>query len=98
MNAPSPIYADSRESSDHYRGELCRLGRWRAIEGACGIQWVLQRHASVTGANGGRWEGRHYCQTREALIRLWTKLTGENAPIVLALQPERFGRRVSNGT
>ena len=90
MNATLRTNGDRRESSDGYRGEIIRSGRWRVIEGTCRRQWVLQRLTRAWSPDGGRWEGEHYCQTREALLRLWTASTGEDGALLVALLPERF--------
>jgi len=92
MNATVRTNGDRRESSDDFRGEIIRSGRWRVIEGACQWQWVLQRLARAGSPDGGRWEGKHYCRTRNALLRLWTASTGEDGALLVALLPERFGK------
>ncbi len=53
MNAWSTMTTSRRESSDRYRAEIIRSGRWRIIEGNCGIQWVLQYQARVGGPDAG---------------------------------------------
>lgn len=42
--------------------------RWRVIECAAGIQWILQHRAGERHGTA-RWDDRSYCRTREALIR-----------------------------
>lgn len=92
MNAPSSYQSGHRESSDTYRGEIFRHGRWRIIAGRCGIQWVLQFQARAGGPDRARWEARHYFRKRETAVRLWYSLTGEDGAILAALLPERIGR------
>ena len=93
MNFSASIRPDHRESSDHYHREVIRSGRWRIIEGACGLQWALQRQARGGGPDTARWEGKHYCRTRDALVRLWRQFTGEDGALLETLLPERFAGR-----
>jgi hypothetical protein len=82
-----------RESADDYRAVVAILNdRWRIIECRDGIQWILQRRA---GERHGRprWDGRSYCRTKEALIRVCRDYAGEFDPAaaaVLASLPERI--------
>ncbi|MCT8330909.1 hypothetical protein [Albidovulum sediminis] len=98
MNASVPIRLDHRESSDTYCAEIIRSGRWRIIEGSCGIQWVLQYQARCGGPDTARWEGKHFCRTRDALVRLWHQFTGQDGALVEALLPERFAKGGYNGS
>ena len=83
-----------REESDDYPRVVARLNdRWRVIECAGGIQWVLQRTA---GRRHGRprWDGRSFCCTREALIGCVREHAGEIDGLALAVLlrlPERIG-------
>ncbi|WP_263735898.1 hypothetical protein [Defluviimonas sp. WL0002] len=97
MNASVPIKLDHRESSDTYCAEIIRSGRWRIIEGNCGIQWVLQHQARCGGPDTARWEGRHYCQTRDALVRLWCHLAGQDGALLEAMLPDRFPKGGCHG-
>lgn len=90
MNAPTFVATSRRESADGYSANVAQSGRWRIIEGNCGIQWVLQYQARVGAADKARWEGRHYFRTRLAAIRLWRQFTGEDGTVLAAMLPERF--------
>jgi hypothetical protein len=64
---PLPQVGTHRESSDHYAAVVAQLHpRWRVIEGACGLQWVLQYRRS--GQCDNRWEGVSFCTTRDGLL------------------------------
>lgn len=92
MNAPTFVATSCRESADNYSANVVRSGRWRIIEGRCGIQWVLQYQARLGAPDTVRWEGRHYFSTRPAAIRLWRQFTGEEGAALAAVLPERFPR------
>jgi hypothetical protein len=53
--------------------------RWRVIECAAGIQWILQHRAGERHGTA-RWDDRSYCRTREALIRCCRASAGEIEP------------------
>lgn len=101
---PSPTDADdghkirSRiESADNYDRVVTRLNaRWRVIECAHGIQWILQRRVSAETYATSRWAGRSYCRTSEALRRCSREHAGQIDPAaaaILAALPERFEER-----
>lgn len=98
MNVPTKTNTDHRESSDRYRGEIYRLGGWRVAECKDQIQWLIQHHTRRGGPDGGVWESKHYCVTREALLRLWRSFAGADGVELLAMLPERFECWQNNGT
>ena len=98
---PSPTDADGGhetrshiESADNYDRVVTRLNaRWRVIECAHGIQWILQRRVSTETYATSRWVGRSYCRTSEALRRCSMEHAGQIDPAaatILAALPERF--------
>jgi hypothetical protein len=72
---PSPTDGDGGneirshiESAGNYDRVVARLNfRWRVIECAHGIQWILQRRASAETYATSRWVGRSYCLGRPKL-------------------------------
>lgn len=49
------------ETSDLYARVVISMDKWRVIEGACGLQWILQfRQPS-------QWRQMAYCGTKEGL-------------------------------
>lgn len=93
MNPPSFVAASRREASGNYLAVVVRSGRWRIIEGRCGIQWVLQYQARLGAPDTARWEGRHYVRTRRTAIRLWRQFSGQDGTALATMLPERFRRR-----
>ena len=51
------------ESADAYPAVAALDPKTRVIECSAGLQWVIQRRA------GKQWSGRHFCRTKEALLR-----------------------------
>ncbi len=82
-----------RETSDVYRGELFRRGRYRVAACRDGLQWLFQRQRFEFTAGGAAWDTLGYCTTRKALIRLHQAY---KAPQHERLQdlPKRFKREV----
>lgn len=84
-----------RESSDHYSRIVAQIHeRWRVIEGACGIQWILQYRQGGQGDN--RWQGKSFWQTKGGLelgLKMKKRLDGR-ARSMLDKLPDRFPRRV----
>lgn len=92
MNAPQSVHTDHRETSEHYRGEIHRSGDWRVIVCRDSIQWIIQRRTRARSPDGARWEGRHYCTTGKALVRLWAASTGSDGAILELVLPKHFPR------
>jgi len=90
MNSQYPILTDHRESSDTYRGELIRDGRFRVVVCRERMQWVFQRQRAIKAGVGGTWDALGFSRRRETLERLWREKSGQDAPAHLALLPERF--------
>ena len=94
MNAAtSTTQSDLHEASETYSRELLRHGTWRVVVCRGGFQWIIQVRTRAESPDGARWEGRHYCLTRSALIRLWRHHTGSDGAWLLDRLPERFPRR-----
>jgi hypothetical protein len=73
------------EEADAYRDVLVRLNaNWRVIICAARIQFVLQRRSGKRHGRA-RWEGRSYCRTREALIRVSHEHAGAIDPAAAAV-------------
>lgn len=84
-----------REIDDDYCREIVRFGEYRLIDGACGIQWVVQKRDGKTKAGGPRWTGRSYARRRETIIRLCREFGGLlNAEVLAILEelPDRHPR------
>jgi hypothetical protein len=76
-----------REENDAYPTVANLNARWRVIECKNSIQWILQRRCR------GRWNGKYFCRTREALLRFARAGAGEiagDALVILLRLPERF--------
>ena len=84
----SPARTSHRETSDDYRGELHRLGRWRVALCRDRPQFLLQRQRPGKAAVGAAWDCVAYCVTLPALLRLWRRDTGDGGAD-LAHLPER---------
>lgn len=77
------------ESSDGYAGELHRSGDWRTVLCKDCIQFIVQKRVSAAESGAGaRWVGRHFCATRNALMRIWQRCAGSTDPVLEHL-PER---------
>jgi len=64
-----------RESDDNYDRVIAVLDRqYRLIDGACGLQWVLQRRDGSLRCGAARWTGVRYLRTRNAVIALYRRL------------------------
>ena len=90
-----PSYGSRAESSDDYPDVVAVLNdRWRVIACAAGIQWILQCRRSAETCSTARWQGRSFCRTREALIRLCQPQNvgpiDPAAAAILAELPDRF--------
>ena len=82
-----------REIADHYHGVTVLLApRWRVCICKDNIQWILQKRSSKH-LNKGRWIGKSYCTTRDALIRVCSELgllSDPKARAVLEALPARI--------
>jgi hypothetical protein len=91
LTRPAPSVQS--ESSDAYAYVVAVLNdRWRVIECAAGIQWILQRREGIRHGRT-RWEARGYFRTSEALIVACRALVAEIDPqacITLAALPGLF--------
>lgn len=85
---------DHRESSDFYRGEVFRRGRYRVAVCRDGLQWLFQRQRFEFAAGGAAWDTLGYCVTRKALIRLHQTHKAPQHPMLQTL-PKRFKREVA---
>lgn len=62
--------------------------RWRVADDP--IQWILQyRRRNMVLSDGSEnpkaWEGKHYCRTRDALLRCIREYAGEVDPMAVAV-------------
>jgi hypothetical protein len=87
------------EEADDHRAVVARLNdNWRVIVCAAGIQWILQRRSGKRHGRA-RWEGRSFCRTREALIRVSREHAGAVDPAaaaILAALPDRVEAHLFN--
>jgi hypothetical protein len=68
MNTHATI--STRESADDYHKVVAQLNaRWRVIECADGVQWILQHRTASESKPTSHWKSRSYCRDREALRR-----------------------------
>jgi hypothetical protein len=80
------------ESSAEYPTVVLLNERWRVIACPLGLQWILQRRAGKRHGTA-RWDGRSYCRTRDALIRVCRASLGRigsDAQAALDALPERI--------
>lgn len=84
---------DHRETSEVYRGELFRRGRYRVAACRDGMQWLFQRQRFEFAAGGAAWDTLGYCVTRKALIGLHQAYKAPQHENLRAL-PKRFKREV----
>jgi hypothetical protein len=85
-----------RESADDY----CRViavfdHQYRLIDGACGLQWVLQKHDGRARSGAARWTGVRYLRTRTAVIALYRRLCAPGDDAIRQLLerlPDRHSR------
>ena len=82
---------DHRESSDAYRGELVRSGRFRVAVCRDGRQWLYQRRRPGKAGVAASWDTLGYFQTRDPMIRLHRSLCGSGVDFLAAL-PETIAR------
>jgi hypothetical protein len=92
-----------RENADDYRRVIAVFDhQYRLIDGACGLQWVLQKRDGKTRSGTARWTGVRYLRTRNAVLGLSRSLC---APLdsetwqLLEQLPERhpkWGKRKTN--
>ncbi len=82
---------DPRETSETYKGELFRLGRYRVAVCRDGLQWLYQRRRRTITAGGAAWITLGYCTNKIALMRLHRAHSGSGAQIIRDL-PFHFRR------
>ena len=91
--SPTPLQASHLHKSAATYPAVYLNTAWRVIVCRDGIQWILQRRGQERPA-GARWEGRAYCRTREALVRLCRAYSGPisdpDANATIEALPERF--------
>ncbi|GHE95129.1 hypothetical protein GCM10016455_14600 [Aliiroseovarius zhejiangensis] len=92
-NTARAVDLSVRETSDTYRAELFRMGKYRVIVCRQGLQWVLQKQRFKTSVLGAAWRNIGYCTTKEALIRLQQAYNAPQHPFMDAL-PARFACEV----
>lgn len=85
-----------RERGDNYIWLVVQLSpNWRVIQCKDHLQWIIQRRDGQRSGRA-RWTGRHYCLTREALLRDGRTSCVDADPIawaVLEQLPERYEAR-----
>lgn len=69
-NTRGPHGHDTRETSETYRGELFRLGRFRVAACRDERQWLYQRKRGTISPGGVAWDTLGYCVSKKALMRL----------------------------
>ena len=88
------VWPSHRESDPNYGAVIAQLNdRWRVIVCRDGIQWILQK--SKKSRVGARWQGRSYCRTREALMRVCAQHGGQIDPsalMILEALPDRINQ------
>lgn len=63
--------ASTRESDDNYKRVIVTFGKYRLIDGSCGIEWVIKVRDGSRRDGTPRWTGRSYARRREATMRLY---------------------------
>lgn len=92
QNQKEGVSAPSRnESESNYQPVVFLKPEWRVIECRDGIQWILQRRQKTHRRDA--WRPISYCQTREALTRVYHAKSGDVHGMVelSKLLPERIG-------
>jgi hypothetical protein len=84
MTSP-PEVAASESAGGYGRVVAVLNGRWRVVECAHGIQWILQYRSSAETYATSRWTGRSFCRTREALLRCCREHAGAIDPAAAAI-------------
>lgn len=70
-----PYGKSHREGADDYCRVIAVFNcQYRLIDGACGLQWVLQKHDGKTRSGATRWTGVRYLRTRNAVFGLYRSL------------------------
>ena len=80
---------DLRETSNTYAHQVHRYGLLRVARCRDGLQWLLQ---VATENRPDVWRNEAYCISKEALLREWSKRSGEEIPTALRDLPERIQR------
>jgi len=82
---------DPRETSETYKGELFRLGRYRVVVCRDGLQWLYQRCRPTITAEGIAWRTLGCCTNKKSLMRLHRAHSGSEAKAISDL-PFHFKR------
>jgi hypothetical protein len=85
-----------REIEDSYGSVIAVFNQqYRLIDGACGLQWVLQKHDGKARSGAARWTGVRYLRTRTAVIALYRRLCAPGDDAIRQLLerlPDRHSR------
>ncbi len=90
-NTRGPHGSDPRETSETYRRELFRLGRYRVAVCCDGLQWLYQRRRPTITAGGAAWNTLGYCTDKISLMRLHRTHNGTESKAISDL-PFHFKR------
>jgi len=91
INTRGPRGSDPRETSETYKRELFRLGRYRVAVCRDGLQWLYQRRRPAFKAGGVAWNTLGYCANKTQLMRLHRTHSGSEAQAISDL-PFHFKR------
>jgi hypothetical protein len=97
---PSAKCSKSEEADDYFAVVAGLNKTWRVIVCSAGIQWVLQSRRGQR-RGGARWEGRSYCRTKEAIIRLSRRFARPIDPVaaaIVAALPDCIGNITINSS
>lgn len=87
------IVVSHRERDDNYHRVIRKREIWRIITCKDDWQWIIQHRTRAGSPDGARWEAVSYCRDRNALVRLWTRLTGESGATLESTLPTHFLQR-----
>lgn len=81
-NTRGPHGSDPRETSETYKSELFRLGRYRVVVCCEDLQWLYQRRRPTITAGGVAWNTLGYCTNKISLMRLHRTHNGAEAQVI----------------
>ena len=88
----TPQNLSHRERDADYYGVIHTEGAWRVIVCKDGLQYIIQkRRTAAESMSPAHWGGRHFCTTRQSLMRLWERdVRGPTS--MLAMLPDHAAR------
>ena len=82
-----------RERDGNYHSVIFSKGDWRVIVCKDDLQWIIQRRTRAGSPDRARWQAYSYPTERDALVRLWSEVTGDDGAYLRSILPELFRSR-----